>query len=113
MRVTTKHALPILVLASLLCLVSSILSLLVLLAPTVVSNDNVALARIYPAILNLAKNSTSQGGEVDGPSVLLGLLGSCARSTNDAPFVCTAPSPAAAYSTRVTIALLLCADFSI
>jgi len=71
--------------APILGLTSFILSLLAYLAPSLILAGGVSLASIVPA--NTASSSTP-----NGPSVFVGLLGSCARSSNEASLVCTTPS---------------------
>lgn len=89
----------ILYLAPLLALTSFLLNLFVFLAPTLVFHDSVSLARVYPAILDLATNSSVKAhGEIDGPTLLVGLLGSCARKSGKEVLFCTSPSFAAVYS---------------
>ncbi|KZW02400.1 hypothetical protein EXIGLDRAFT_601897 [Exidia glandulosa HHB12029] len=92
----------ILYLAPLLALTSFLLNLFVFLAPTVLFNDSVSLASVTPALLDLATNASVKAhGEIDGPSLYVGLLGSCARKTNKEVLFCTTPSFAAVYNTSV------------
>ncbi|KAF5314039.1 hypothetical protein D9611_006897 [Ephemerocybe angulata] len=81
-------------LAPLLALTATILSLLAYLAPTLLLNDQVALLVVSPSTA-LSQSGPSQ--KIDGPSVFLGVLGSCARSKNDAPLNCTAPAFSSSY----------------
>jgi len=69
-------------LAPVLGLVAFILNLLNLLAPTLILKDKVALARIHQA----------PGTKGDGPSILVGMLGSCSRQNSDAAIVCSTMS---------------------
>lgn len=93
----------ILYLAPLLALTSFLLNLFVFLAPGVVFHDSVSLATVTPALLDLATNvSVKAKGEIDGPTLLVGLLGSCARKSNKEVLVCTSPSFAAVYSASGT-----------
>ena len=66
----------ILYLAPLLALTSFLLNLFVFLAPSILFPDSVSLARVYPAILDVATNASVKAhGEIDGPTLLVGLLG--------------------------------------
>lgn len=73
-------------LAPVLALTATILSLLAFLAPTLLLHDRVALVTVFPST-ELSQSGSTQS--VDGPSVFLGSLGSCARPYNDAPVECT------------------------
>jgi len=81
-------------LAPLLALTATILSLLAFLAPTLLLHDQVALLTVAPST-TLIQPGPDQ--KVDGPSVFLGPLGSCARSNNAAPLNCTLPSVSPQY----------------
>jgi len=85
-------------LSPLLAIAAIVLSLLAFLAPTLVLQDQVALLVVLPSTL-LSQSGPSQS--VDGPSVFLGVLGSCARAKNDAPLNCTLPSLSTAYNLSV------------
>ncbi|KAH7100215.1 hypothetical protein BKA62DRAFT_743852 [Auriculariales sp. MPI-PUGE-AT-0066] len=87
--------------APLLALTSFLLNLFVLLAPTMMFKDSVSLAQIHPAVIDLATKTAAKSKDIDGPSVLVGLLGSCARQTSDVAFWCTSPSFAATYNMTV------------
>jgi hypothetical protein len=76
-------------LAPLLALTSIFLSLFSLLAPTVMLHDQVSLLSVVPSTA-LVQQGSSQN--VDGASVFLGALGSCARTNNAAKLNCTAAS---------------------
>jgi len=76
-------------LAPLLALTSLFLSLFSLLAPTLMLHDQVSLLSVVPSTA-LVQQGGSQN--VDGTSVFLGALGSCARVNNAAKLNCTAPS---------------------
>ncbi|KAF7320312.1 hypothetical protein MKEN_00816000 [Mycena kentingensis (nom. inval.)] len=71
-------------LAPLITLTAILLSLFAYLAPTLLLQDRVALLTVSPT----SQNSTKS---IDGPTVFLGPLGSCARTNNDAPINCTPP----------------------
>ncbi|RDB28799.1 hypothetical protein Hypma_015489 [Hypsizygus marmoreus] len=70
----------VLYLAPLLTLTTIVLSVIVFLSPVIILHDQVALLTVTPL----------KG--LDGPSVFLGLLGSCSRLSNSAPLNCTAPT---------------------
>jgi len=76
-------------LAPVLALTATILSLFVFLAPTLLLHDQVALLTVAPSTILV---QPGPGQKVDGPSVFLGPLGSCARSNNGASMNCTFPS---------------------
>ncbi|KXN84826.1 hypothetical protein AN958_12120 [Leucoagaricus sp. SymC.cos] len=76
-------------LAPILALTATLLSLFAFLAPTLLLSDRVALVTIGPSTV-LVQPGPSQN--VDGPSVFLGSLGSCARPNNDASVNCALPS---------------------
>lgn len=83
-------------LAPLLALTAIVLSLLAFLAPAVLLHDKVALLTVTPS----QAGATSQ--PVDGPSLFLGVLGSCARSSNAAADVnCTTPSISPIYDSSL------------
>jgi hypothetical protein len=71
-------------LAPLLSLTSLILTVLAFIAPTITLSTQVALLIVGP------KTSEEMQGEVDGPRVWMGVIGSCSRSNNDAKVFCTA-----------------------
>ncbi|KAJ7361714.1 hypothetical protein DFH08DRAFT_685331 [Mycena albidolilacea] len=76
-------------LAPVLTLTAIILSLLVYLAPVLLLHDKVALLTVTPSTA-LFQNASSHA--IDGPSVFLGVLGSCSRPKNDAGVNCTTPT---------------------
>jgi hypothetical protein len=101
----------ILYLAPLLSLTAILLCLFSYLSPVVMLHSQVSLLTVRPSLF-LTPNKT---GNVDGPTVLLGALGSssstrvcaviyrifpgsCARSKNTGSFVCTTPSLGPQYS---------------
>jgi len=74
-------------LAPLLALTTIFLTLFALLAPTLLLREQVALLTVIPST---ALQSQSLNAS-DGPSVFMGILGSCARTNNSAPINCTIP----------------------
>jgi hypothetical protein len=72
-------------LAPLLALVTIFLTLFALLAPTLLLRDQVALLTVIPSTALQSQSLKS----FDGPSVFMGILGSCARTNNSAPINCT------------------------
>ena len=103
----------ILYLAPLLSLTAILLCLFSYLSPVVMLHSQVSLLTVRPSLF-LTPNKT---GNVDGPTVLLGalgssclmrvcavihiyriFLGSCARSKNTGSFACTTPSLGPQYS---------------
>ncbi|KIK06964.1 hypothetical protein K443DRAFT_673850 [Laccaria amethystina LaAM-08-1] len=76
-------------LAPILALTATILTLFAYLAPSLLLHDQVALLTVTPSTALLQTGSSQS---VDGPSVFLGVLGSCSRSKNSAPVNCTAPT---------------------
>ncbi|KZO90571.1 hypothetical protein CALVIDRAFT_389823 [Calocera viscosa TUFC12733] len=93
-----------------LSLVSFILALLALLAPVPTLHTSVSLLSITPSPLSFSKRDSAAFEElsrfnirtlrethielardttVDGPSVFMGLLGSCSRTTNEVDVACT------------------------
>ncbi|KAI0662796.1 hypothetical protein C8Q70DRAFT_1149294 [Cubamyces menziesii] len=85
-------------LAPLLSLTSLILIIFAYLAPTIILPTQVALVTVSPS-LELTEAHSSQG--VDGPSVFLGALGSCARPNHDAAVTCTPPTVSPKYDLSV------------
>ncbi|KIY71597.1 hypothetical protein CYLTODRAFT_389979 [Cylindrobasidium torrendii FP15055 ss-10] len=69
-----------------LALTAVVLSVLAFLAPTLVLQDRVALLTVTPSFDN------DSGEQLDGPSLFLGLLGSCSRPKNDEAINCTSTS---------------------
>ncbi|TFK41124.1 hypothetical protein BDQ12DRAFT_710948 [Crucibulum laeve] len=80
-------------LAPVIALTATILSLLAFLAPTLLLHDQVALLTVTPSSV-LQRGSTES---VDGPSVFMGALGSCARPNNAAGINCTESSVSPQY----------------
>ncbi|KAI1797851.1 hypothetical protein LXA43DRAFT_982314 [Ganoderma leucocontextum] len=85
-------------LAPLLSLTSFILILFSYLAPIILFPTQVSLLEVTPSTA-LTQSKSSDG--VDGPSIFLGALGSCARSKNDASVTCTPPTVSPAYDLSV------------
>jgi hypothetical protein len=75
-------------LAPVLTLTAIILSLFAYLAPVLLLQTKVALLTVTPSTA-LVQNASHA---VDGPSVFLGVLGSCSRPKNDAGVNCTTPT---------------------
>ncbi|KAG6911941.1 hypothetical protein DXG01_000189 [Tephrocybe rancida] len=90
-KATTLYLAPLLLLAALL------LSTFAFLAPAVMLHDQVALLTVTPS------TSLVQGGgdNVDGPSIFLGLLGSCSKVKNSAQVNCTSPTLSPTYDLSV------------
>jgi len=80
-------------LAPLLALTAIFLTLFALLAPTLLLHDQVALLTVIPSTALQSQSSTS----INGPSVFMGILGSCARNSNSAPINCTVPDVSPQY----------------
>jgi len=78
-KATTLYLAPVLTLTAIL------LSLFAYLAPVLMLQDKVALLTVTPSTA-LVQNASHS---VDGPSVFLGVLGSCSRLKNNAPINCT------------------------
>ncbi|EIN13710.1 hypothetical protein PUNSTDRAFT_48642 [Punctularia strigosozonata HHB-11173 SS5] len=85
-------------LAPVLSLTGMLLSLFAFLAPAVILHDRVALLTVRPS---LAITNPESHSDVDGPSVFMGVLGSCARSDNAASISCTTPSVSPIYDLSV------------
>ncbi|KAF8237821.1 hypothetical protein L208DRAFT_1450548 [Tricholoma matsutake] len=83
----------ILYLAPLLTLTAILLSIFAFLSPVVMLHDRVALLTVTPLI--------QPGSSVDGPSIFLGVLGSCSRVNNAAPVICTRPAISSVYDLSV------------
>lgn len=73
-------------LAPVLSLTSFFLVLFAYVAPTIILHSRVALLVVSPS-LQLSDPSSTK--EIDGPTVFLGLLGSCSRPNNNGPVTCT------------------------
>jgi hypothetical protein len=76
-------------LAPLLALTSTILSILVFLAPSITLHTQVALLNVQHT------------GSGDGPALWLGVIGSCSQTGHDGPLNCTSPSVAPTYDLSV------------
>ncbi|KAJ7254074.1 hypothetical protein B0H12DRAFT_1184293 [Mycena haematopus] len=76
-------------LAPVLTLTAILLSLFSYLAPVLIFQDKVALLAVTPSTA-LVQNASHAA--VDGPSVFLGVLGSCSRPKNDGSVNCTTPT---------------------
>ncbi|KAJ6519856.1 hypothetical protein C8R45DRAFT_1085797 [Mycena sanguinolenta] len=77
-------------LAPVLTLTAILLSLFAYLAPVLLLHDKVSLLAVTPSTA-LIQNAT-HAAAVDGPSVFLGVLGSCSRPKNDGSVNCTSPT---------------------
>ncbi|KZP31298.1 hypothetical protein FIBSPDRAFT_1037748 [Athelia psychrophila] len=87
----------VLYLAPLVMLTAFLLSLFALLSPSVMLHDQVALLTVTPS----TALTNPQGSAGDGPSVFMGALGSCSRSSFDAAVNCTVTSISPVYDTSV------------
>jgi hypothetical protein len=85
-------------LSPVLCLTAVLLSLFAFLAPAAMLHDQVALLTVTPS-LQLVQAGPQK--DIDGPSVFLGALGSCGRSSNAAPINCTVPTVSPVYDLSV------------
>jgi len=85
-------------LAPLLALTAILLSLFAYLAPTLLLHDQVALVTVVPSMA-LVQANASHG--LDGPSVFMGVLGSCSKASNSAKVNCTASSVSPQYDFSV------------
>jgi len=88
------------ILAPLLALTALLLLLFSYLAPTVMLSTQVALLTVSPST-SLTQSNVSSSSSVDGPSVFLGALGSCARPNQQSAVICTAPTVSPAYDLSV------------
>ncbi|KAG5730044.1 hypothetical protein E4T56_gene5857 [Termitomyces sp. T112] len=88
-KASTQYLAPLLLLTALL------LSSFSFLAPVVMLHNQVALLTVTPS------TSLVQGDSVDGPSIFLGLLGSCSQAHKSAPLNCTSPTLTPVYDTSV------------
>jgi hypothetical protein len=84
----------VLYLTPLLSLTAILLSLFSFLAPVLLLNDRVSLLTVSPS-------TQSNGKAVDGPTLFLGALGSCARPNNAADVNCTNASLSPVYDLSV------------
>ncbi|PPQ88630.1 hypothetical protein CVT25_010206 [Psilocybe cyanescens] len=85
-------------LAPVLALTAILLSLFSLLAPTLLLHDRVSLLTVVPSTA-LMQTDSSKG--VDGPSVFMGMLGSCSKASNDASINCTSLTMSPQYDLSV------------
>jgi len=76
--------------ASILALTSVILVLFAYLAPVFLLHDRVALVTVVPSTALVQPNNSSH--KPDGPSIFLGLLGSCAKNSHSGDINCTTPT---------------------
>ncbi|KAF8560387.1 hypothetical protein OG21DRAFT_1594295 [Imleria badia] len=91
-KATTLYFTPVLMLTSLF------LILFAYLAPVVMLHGQVSLLTVTPSSV-LTQPGSNQ--VVDGPSMLIGLLGSCAKPNNSGALTCTSPSIAPLYNASV------------
>jgi len=87
-------------LAPLLGLATILLTLFAFLAPTFLLHDKVALVVVVPSTALIQGNSNSSQG-LDGPSIFMGILGSCSKLSNSANLSCTAPTVSPQYDFSV------------
>ncbi|KAI0283300.1 hypothetical protein BGY98DRAFT_1183960 [Russula aff. rugulosa BPL654] len=85
-------------LAPILSFISFILVIIAYVAPTIILHSQVALLVVSP-LLELSDPSSSN--EIDGPTVFLGLLGSCSRPNNNGPVTCTPSTVSPTYDLSV------------
>ncbi|KAI0283302.1 hypothetical protein BGY98DRAFT_718463 [Russula aff. rugulosa BPL654] len=85
-------------LAPVLSLTSFILVLFAYVAPTIILHSRVALLVVSPS---LELSDPSSSNEIDGPTVFLGLLGSCSRPNNNGPVTCTPSTVSPTYDLSV------------
>lgn len=85
-------------LAPILSLTAVLLVLFSYLSPAVMLHTQVSLLIVKPSLLLQPSPSNEK---VDGPSVFLGVLGSCSRPSNTAPVNCTVPVLNPAYDLSV------------
>ncbi|KII94332.1 hypothetical protein PLICRDRAFT_78471, partial [Plicaturopsis crispa FD-325 SS-3] len=79
-------------------LTALLLSVFAFVSPVVMLHSQVALLVVTPSV-SLTQPSSSKG--VDGPSLFLGMLGSCSRHNNDGDVSCTLPTISPVYDTSV------------
>ncbi|KAH8120363.1 hypothetical protein DFH11DRAFT_1559742, partial [Phellopilus nigrolimitatus] len=85
-------------LAPLLSLTAVLLSLFAFLAPVLILQDKVSLLTVSPST---GITDPGASGSVDGPTVRIGVLGSCSRTLNDDPLNCTAATLSPTYDLSV------------
>ncbi|KAF9218930.1 hypothetical protein BS17DRAFT_790374 [Gyrodon lividus] len=90
-KATTLYLTPVLMLTSLF------LVLFAYLAPAVMLHSQVSLLTVTPSLALTQSGSTA----VDGPSMFIGMLGSCSKPNNAAGLTCTSPSISPHYNTSV------------
>jgi len=86
-------------LAPTLSLVSFLLTLFALLSPTAMLHKQVALLVVSPSNALFSPTQGSKG--VDGPTLRLGLLGSCGQHSNNGDVACTVTNLSPVYDTSV------------
>ncbi|KAG6381202.1 hypothetical protein JVT61DRAFT_5605 [Boletus reticuloceps] len=91
-KATTLYFTPVLMLTSLF------LILFAYLAPVVMLHSQVSLLTVVPSSV-LTQPGSNQ--IVDGPSMFVGMLGSCAKPNNSATLICTSPSISPVYNASV------------
>ncbi|KAH7915792.1 hypothetical protein BJ138DRAFT_1097566 [Hygrophoropsis aurantiaca] len=91
-KAVTLYFTPVLMLTALL------LILFAYLAPTAMLHSQVALLTVTPSS-SLTQPGSTQG--IDGPSIFLGALGSCSRTSNTAGLVCSPSSVSPLYNTSI------------
>jgi len=83
-------------LAPLLAFTAILLTLFAFLAPTLLLSD--ALITVIPSTALVQANASQN---LDGPSIFIGLLGSCSKTSNSAGLTCTAQSVTPQYDFSV------------
>jgi len=86
-------------LAPLLSLTSFLLVLFAYLAPVIMLQTKVALLTVTPSAS--LTQPAGDAGNIDGPSIFLGALGSCERANNNAATNCTVPTVSPQYDLSV------------
>ena len=76
-------------LSIILTLTALLLTFFAFLSPVLLLQDRVALLSVTPSTSLTQPGST---GSIDGPTVRMGVLGSCAKSNDAGSLTCTAPS---------------------
>ncbi|TFK19189.1 hypothetical protein FA15DRAFT_674653 [Coprinopsis marcescibilis] len=85
-------------LAPMLGLAATLLSLFAFLAPTLMLHDRVTLLVVSPST---ALSQPGPSRSIDGPSVFLGVLGSCSRPSSNASITCISPALEPEFDLRV------------
>ncbi|TFK77067.1 hypothetical protein BDN72DRAFT_783800 [Pluteus cervinus] len=83
-------------LSPLLALTAIFLTLFTYISPTLMLHEQVALLTVTPS-LSLIQDGPQE--DVDGPSLFLGVLGSCSRTSNNGSVTCTSVSINPTYNT--------------